>query len=70
MQIKFNTVNEDELIYPYVAKLQDSAHTTVVLFTGEREGVCLFSTEPLNIVGEVSYSWTEEAFKRCSVTLF
>lgn len=69
MQVKLNNVHPDELIYPYVAKLHDTKHLTVVLFTGPKEGVILWSTDPANEVGVCEYTWIEEDFVRCEVTL-
>ena len=69
MQVTINNTHPDELIYPYVGKLVSDAHTTIVLFTSSRQGVCLLSTDSTNVVGDESYSWKESEFTRCSVTL-
>ena len=69
MQVTINETHPDELIYPYVGKLQNGDYLTIVLFVDNKEGVILLSTDPINKVGQTIRGWTENKFTKCSVTL-
>jgi len=72
MKVEINNINKPETKYPWVGQLESDKEETIVLFTTQNEGVCLYSTDSINtstIDARVSYTWQESRFIPCSITL-
>lgn len=68
--IKVESLEEQDK-YPYVGQYitENGKYRTVVFFTAPKEGFCLDSTDKGNLEDRYSYTWKEESFERCKVTI-